>query len=201
MTPQYHHGDLPNALRIAAAEVISEKGLGGFSLREVARRANVSHTAPAHHFGDMTGLLTSLATTGFTALHEAEMEAIDPDDTAAQRLGSIARAYVELSHANPGFCEVMFRIDVVDADDPELQAAGMRSFGVLIQTIEDLIAEEGLSADAADVTALCWCAMQGLVVLQPKIDFIAELQGVPTLSVGDRVERFVDMALNGVRHG
>ncbi|MEE9416241.1 MAG: TetR/AcrR family transcriptional regulator, partial [Acidimicrobiales bacterium] len=128
MTPQYHHGDLPNALRFAAAEVIAEKGLGAFSLREVARRAKVSHTAPAHHFGDMTGLLTSLAVTGFDALHEAELEAINPDDSAAQRLASIARAYVELAQQNPGFCEVMFRVDVVDVDDPALQAAGMRSF-------------------------------------------------------------------------
>ena len=61
----YHHGDLPNALRRAAVEVIEERGLGAFSLREVARRAGVSHTAPAHHFGDMRGLLTSVAIEGF----------------------------------------------------------------------------------------------------------------------------------------
>src|SRR5258707_3669661 len=67
-TDRYHHGDLPNALRRAAVEVIEERGLAAFSLREVARRAGVSHNAPAHHFGDVRGLLTSLAVEGFDLL-------------------------------------------------------------------------------------------------------------------------------------
>lgn len=200
MTAHYHHGDLPNALRDAAADVIAEKGLGSFSLREVARRAQVSHTAPAHHFGDMTGLLTSLATSGFVALHEAEVEAINPADSASERLAAIASAYVELAERNPGYCEVMFRLDVVDADDPDLQAAGMRSYGVLVQTVEALIAEEGLSADANDATTLCWCAMQGFVVLRPKVDLVDGLQGLPPVSVGERIGRFVDLLLNGIRN-
>ena len=56
----YHHGDLPDTLRRAAAELIAERGAAGFSLREVARRAGVSHAAPAHHYGDSTERLAEL---------------------------------------------------------------------------------------------------------------------------------------------
>ncbi len=56
----YHKGDLPALLLKAAEEELSENGLERFSLRAAAKRANVSHAAPAHHFKDMTGLLSAL---------------------------------------------------------------------------------------------------------------------------------------------
>ena len=65
----YHHRNLPAVLREVTAELVSERGPAGFSLREVARRAGVSHAAPAHHFGDTRGLLTSLA--GASRIHSA----------------------------------------------------------------------------------------------------------------------------------
>jgi AcrR family transcriptional regulator len=200
MTSHYHHGDLPNALRDAAAEVIAEKGLGGFSLREVARRADVSHTAPAHHFGDMTGLLTSLATAGFAALCAAETAAISAHGGASDRLAAIGRAYVQLADENPGYCEVMFRVDVVDTTNAALRQAGMQSYEVLSRVVEELIAEESLTVDAKDVTSLCWCAMQGLVVLRPKLELIDSIQDSPAVSVTERIDRIVNTLLNGIRN-
>src|SRR6186713_342124 len=64
----YHHGDLPRALLEAAVEAIAEVGPAAVSLRDLARRAGVSHAAPAHHFGDKAGLLTALAIEGFELL-------------------------------------------------------------------------------------------------------------------------------------
>ena len=51
----YHHGDLRQALLLSAEAEIQSAGVEGFSLRKVARRAGVSHAAPAHHFGDAAG--------------------------------------------------------------------------------------------------------------------------------------------------
>ena len=65
MSDNYHHGDLQNALLQAVGEIIEEKGVGAVSLREAARRAGVSHSAPAHHFGDKIGMLTAFARKGF----------------------------------------------------------------------------------------------------------------------------------------
>ncbi len=98
---QYHHGDLPNALRHAAVEVITEKGLGSFSLREVARRAGVSHAAPAHHFGDTRGLLTSLAIEAFSHLKAATEAAAAAEPDPRLRLAAVGRAYVEMGINHP----------------------------------------------------------------------------------------------------
>jgi AcrR family transcriptional regulator len=66
----YHHGDLRRALLDAAIEVIADAGPAALSLRDLARRAGVSHAGPTHHFRDKPGLLTALATEGFDLLAE-----------------------------------------------------------------------------------------------------------------------------------
>src|SRR5687768_5541186 len=73
----YHHGDLQAALIAAAEDVLAEKGVSGFSLREAARRAGVSPAAPAHHFKDARGLLTAVAARGFQRLTETLIQAAD----------------------------------------------------------------------------------------------------------------------------
>ena len=67
----YHHGDLHDALLAAAERVLERDGLPGLTLRAVAREAGVSHAAPTHHFGDLTGLLSELAAIGFRRFNEA----------------------------------------------------------------------------------------------------------------------------------
>ena len=67
----YHHGDLPAALLAAVREAITDNGVSGVSLRDVARRAGVSHSAPAHHFGSKAGLLMAFAAEGFRLLAQA----------------------------------------------------------------------------------------------------------------------------------
>ena len=195
----YHHGDLPNALRRAAVEVIEERGAGGFSLREVARRAGVSHTAPAHHFGDMKGLLTSVAEEGFEALHAACIAAIDGVEDPVDQLTALGRAYVSLARTNRGHCEVMFRTDIIDTDDPELVECGLEAYGILEATVRRLIDVEGLQVGADEATWLCWSAMQGLVQLQPKIELMGQRKGVAVPPVDDLIARFTEMMVDGIR--
>src|SRR5437588_11843429 len=67
----YHHGALRNALLEAAERVLERDGLAGLTLRAVAREAGVSHAAPTHHFGDLTGLVSELAAIGFRQFNAA----------------------------------------------------------------------------------------------------------------------------------
>jgi len=198
-TDHYHHGDLPNALRAAAVEVIKERGLGAFSLREVARRAGVSHNAPAHHFGDMRGLLTSLAEEGFDALCAAGQAAAAPYDEPVERLMALGTAYVEVARSHRAQFDVMFRLDLVDPDDPDLTAAGMRAYGVLEDTVRAVIESEALDVDLDDAAWLCWSAMQGLVVLEPKIARIGTLKGGDAVATPDLVRRFTGLIVAGMR--
>jgi AcrR family transcriptional regulator len=200
-TDRYHHGDLPNALRHAAVDVIDERGLGAFSLREVARRAGVSHTAPAHHFGDMRGLLTSVATEGFDALYQATSTAAAGAPDPVARLTAIGEAYVELARSNHAHCEVMFRTDVIDTDDPVLIEAGMRAYAVLQDTLQAIIEDEQLDVSLDDATWFCWSTIQGLVTLGPKIQVINEHHGGEPVSTRELVDRFTALIVAGLRGG
>jgi AcrR family transcriptional regulator len=198
-TDRYHHGDLPNALRCAAAELIAERGLGSFSLREVARRAGVSHAAPAHHFGDSTGLLTSLATEGLDKLYEMLSEESDGIEDPVERLTAVGRAYARTGLRYPGHCQVIFRTDVVDVDDPQLQAAGQRAYSVLEDAVRAVAETYNPELDVIDAANLCWSSVQGLLVLYPKIEFIGQHQGHPAPGLEELVTRFTALLLDGFR--
>ena len=70
----YHHGHLRSALLDAALEVLTEKGLAGLRLREVARRAGVSEAAPYHHFASKAALVEALVVETLQQLAQALQE-------------------------------------------------------------------------------------------------------------------------------
>lgn len=195
-------GELAVALRSAAVEVIVDKGLGSFSLREVARRAGVSHAAPGYHFGDVGGLLTSVAIEGFDVLHREISSAAAGIADPIERLQAIGRAYVRVGVDFPAHCEVMFRADVIDATDPRLQAAGHRAYAVLESTVADIAAQHNPSLDVSSAARLCWSMVQGLVQLQPTF---AQLDStldssleVTQVDIEDRAGRFTDLVISGL---
>lgn len=130
----YHHGDLRQAMIEAAEAVLAEKGVGGFTLRECARRAGVSPAAPAHHFGNLVGLLTAIATLGFDDLSNT-MEAAVADAVGAgrDRLAAIAEAYLAVALARPGRFRVVFGRLGLKHEDEHLRQAGIRAFGILVR--------------------------------------------------------------------
>lgn len=196
--PGYHHGDLPGALRAAAVEVILDKGLGAFSLREVARRAGVSHAAPGYHFGDVRGLLTSVAIEGFDTLYNETAEAAAGFEDPVERLKAIGRAYVRVGVRHPAHCEVIFRDDVIDADDERVQFAGLRAYSLLESTVAEIADRYNSSIDVTDAARLCWAMVQGLVQLQSKFGQLDATLGIPPVDIEDRAERFTDLVLSGL---
>jgi AcrR family transcriptional regulator len=197
MPDNYHHGDLPSALRAATVELVAERGPSGFSLREVARRAGVSHAAPAHHFGDSRGLLTAVAVEGFTALADALEAAATGDGDARSRLRACGEAYVATARANPGHYAVMLDDSLKDSDDADLQAEGMRAFAQLVAAIEAVRDEENPDLDVDAASTLCWASMHGLVELHGVMSSIAEQHGMPTVDIVDRIHQMNDLMLEG----
>jgi AcrR family transcriptional regulator len=122
----YHHGDLRRVLLETAVEVISEHGPTAVTLRDLARRAGVSHAAPTHHFHDKAGLLTAVAVEGYLLLGEALADAARTADFA-----EVGVAYVLFAATHPGHFLVMFRHELHRADDPELLAARARTTALL----------------------------------------------------------------------
>ena len=121
----YHHGDLRRALLQAADEAITEHGVAALSMRDLARRAGVSHAAPTHHFGDKAGLLTAFATEGFEQLAKA----LATSRLASNSFLELGVTYVRFAVTRRAMFEVMFRPDPYHSADPELLAARAKSAG------------------------------------------------------------------------
>ena len=199
MARDYHHGDLPTALRAAAVELIAERGPAGFSLREVARRAGVSHAAPAHHFGDTCGLLTAVATEGFELLAEAMAAAIEDGRSARDRLARCGQAYVHTALANPGHYQVMVTHEYTDPDDPTLITASLRAFELLLETVGQLRDEYDPDLDVDTTASLLWCNVHGIVEISPVFDRVADLTDTNSSSVDELVERLTGLVIDGIR--
>jgi AcrR family transcriptional regulator len=151
----YHHGNLRRALIDAALETIAGEGVGRLNLRDLARRLGVSHAAPTHHFGDRTGLLTAIAVEGYDGLAQATGAAWQ--DT--QSFLEVGVAYVGYATTHPGHFAVMFRPDLVRADDPELVRASAASAALLYGPLEHL----GLTPDDIQERRIAATAAWGLV--------------------------------------
>lgn len=165
----YHHGDLREKLIAATEELILERGVDGFSLREVARRAGVSPAAPAHHFGDTKGLMSEVARLGFKdfgdALHEADLRGgSDPK----KRLEEQGKAYVKFAILNPARFALLFRHDKYDGSRKDLSEVGGRSFDILANAVRaafhiPLGAE--LTPDASGFLMATWSIVHGFANL------------------------------------
>jgi AcrR family transcriptional regulator len=153
----YHHGDLRRALLDAAVEVLAEAGPSALSLRHLARRAGVSHAAPAHHFGDRAGLLTAVAAEGHRLLGEALQ-------AAWERTGEfleVGVAYVRFAVDHPGHFDVMFTPDLHDEDDPDLRAATAASSALLFGPLR----ERAPGEDVTSAAVAAWSLVHGLAAL------------------------------------
>jgi AcrR family transcriptional regulator len=192
-------GRLPEALRAAAVDVINEKGLSGFSLREVTRRAGVSHAAPAYHFHNAAGLLTSLAIEAFEHLRENLQSAGVGIDDPIERLVALGRGYVLAGRDYPAHCEVAFRTDVLDNDNPELQAAGLAAYAVLESAVRAIADTYNPALDVTSAANLAWSAMQGLLVLHPKMTLIAQLHGDAQEDIEVTAAKFGRLLADGFR--
>ncbi|MDL2076367.1 TetR/AcrR family transcriptional regulator [Streptomyces sp. GXMU-J15] len=162
MAPEgrYHHGDLRRAVLAAAVEAIEERGLGLLSLRDVARRAGVSHTAPVHHFGDKAGMLTALATEGFDLLAQA----LDPGDGETIDLVDAGVIYVQFAVDHRAHFEVMFRPDLHHPDEPALAVARDRAGDLLTNAVVAATdTPPGQQTELASVAA--WSLVHGFATL------------------------------------
>ena len=163
---RYHHGDLREALLAAGEAVLAERGVEDFTLRECARRAGVSHAAPAHHFGDAAGFLAELAAVGFdrlTAAMEERRAGSGPEPLA--QLHAIGRGYITFAVRNRALFQIMFRHDGIGAGSPSLQRAGATAFGVLQAAMARVIAAHRPAQAPLPSLALAWSAVHGFATL------------------------------------
>ena len=169
----YHHGDLRRAVLAAALAEIEESGPAAMSLRSIARRAGVSHAAPAHHFGDKTGVLTAIAAEGYRLLASMTREALD--NSGDFRL--VGAAYVRFAFDYRAHFEVMFRPELYRDDDEDFVAARGVAGNVLLEAVEIVTGDDEERLWSGVVGA--WSFVHGFATLWLNGNFYPEVTGDP----------------------
>jgi AcrR family transcriptional regulator len=199
----YHHGDLRRALIETALQLVAEEQDWTFSLREVARRAGVSHRAPYNHFPEKLELLAAVAAVGFERLRDGMLRAMDGIDESEALLVAICRTYVLLGLENPALYRLMFGPALSasgSADRPAVaRQAGAEARGVLEGVILHgarcgafAVSPEN-AEDVAMAALSVWSATHGLTMLA--IDRIPP----PDLSIDAMIERLLRILVIGLR--
>jgi AcrR family transcriptional regulator len=160
----YHHGNLRDELVLQGMAILESEGLVALSMREIARRAGVTQTAPLHHFDGKAGLLAAIAAQGFRMLFEIRMQALKDQRDPRERLMAVMLAYVQFALAHPALFQLMHGPEIPDKTlFPELNEAAMRSYAVLEQGVADyLLARGGSVEESREATLAAWTACHGL---------------------------------------
>ena len=160
---RYHHGDLKNALVDAAVRLIEQKGVGGLSLRGVAREAGVSQAAPYHHFKDKEALVAEVCRGGFSQLEARMRVAHTSVGTYPDRLEAMGRAYIDFAIENKAYFAIMWGGYVDDKNDyPELMAEASCTFQMLVDTVvEGQESGELRGGNPMELVLACWTATHG----------------------------------------
>lgn len=163
----YHHGNLRAALLEAAIEVLEQEGFAGLSLRAVARRAGVSHTAPYNHFADLQDLLAAVATEGFRRLGASIESAAAAAASPRERLLALARGYLALPSEHPALYRLMFGNEIRDRSAyPELVSADDAIADTARQVTADCLALSSRRSVATETaSAAGWALVHGLASL------------------------------------
>lgn len=161
----YHHGELREALVVAGRKLMEEKGLRGFTLRECARRASVSHAAPAHHFASIDALLAEIATRGYQELTAAmTAEARRSNGTPAGRLVGQGVGYMAFAAANSVLFQLMFSLEADQFETPALAAAAKAAYHLHREAIEAVIPDA--PADVKErMVDFAWASVHGFITL------------------------------------
>ncbi|WP_342740248.1 WHG domain-containing protein [Bradyrhizobium sp. B117] len=187
----YHHGALREALLEAAERVLERDGLAGLTLRAVAREAGVSHAAPTHHFGDLTGLVSELAAVGFRQFNAAMSSSCNAAATPLERALARPKAYVAYAQAHPGMYGIMFRTERLDYSRPSLHEAAEASFAGLANAIgamrQEQISGDALTLNQGAAIARAWSVVHGftMLLLDGRLEDI--LQRLPEGTTAERL--------------
>jgi AcrR family transcriptional regulator len=164
----YHHGDLKNALVKAGVEILAKEGLGGLSLRKVARQAGVSHAAPYSHFADKQALIAAISTEGFKQLFNQIKAVIatyrdDPENLLIET----AWTYLQFALNEPDRFKLMFSsVLEKEKDYPDFVEISQNNFRQLVEIVELCQQANILKEGESDLIALSiWGTVHGFISL------------------------------------
>jgi len=167
-TKKYHHGDLKNALIQAGVKILAKEGVGGLSLRKVAKKAGVSHSAPYAHFPDKQSLIAAISTEGFKQLYTELDAAVSPYANDPRRqLAEGVWAYVQFAMNNTDTFNIMFS-DVLEKekDYPAYVESSRKTFERVVGIVKACQDAGVLRPAPAEIMAVSvWGQLHGIISL------------------------------------
>ncbi|MEV7140481.1 TetR/AcrR family transcriptional regulator [Streptomyces tauricus] len=166
-------------------ELVTQEGVQALSLREIARRAGVSHGAPRRYFPTHLELLSAIAREGFAELGAAAVAELRGDQKPRAQLAALARIYVDYALSHQGMYELMFRHDLLESNRLGLRETSLPLF----ETMVSLVGRARPDVRAPEVAGALWANLHG----------VAQLWGWGSLRLAtgaDAVEPFVRAALD-----
>ena len=192
---KYHHGDLKRALVEAGLEILEESGLEKLTLRAIAARVGVSHTAPKNHFDSLNDLLAAVAAEGFRE-HAAAMQiGVEGTSPGEERLAAATAGYVQFARENPALFRLMFSPRFNESHYPELEEAGQASYQVLSDIAKGLdwprrVQTEDAGLEAFRTEYMLWVFAHGYASLMIEGRGPKKPDGAPLLDVLDVMPDF-----------
>jgi AcrR family transcriptional regulator len=165
---KYHHGDLKNALIKAGVEILTREGTGGLSLRKVAQRAGVSHSAPYAHFPDKQALIAAISTEGFNQLYLQLDAATSPYvGNPEKQLIEASRAYIQFGMQHSDTFKIMFSgVLEKEKDYPAFVEISNKTFDLVVGIVRACQEAGRLSSTQPEVLAvIVWGQVHGIVSL------------------------------------
>ncbi|QFZ73359.1 TetR family transcriptional regulator [Streptomyces fagopyri] len=146
----------------AGVDLVAEEGAQALTLREIARRAGVSHGAPRRHFPTHLELLSAIAHRGFTDLAARVAEALgDGGASPRSQLTALGLVYLDFARSRPGMYELMFRHDLLESGRLGLRETSLPLFGVLT----DLVGRARPGTEARVTAGALWANLHGIAQL------------------------------------
>jgi len=186
----YHHGDLRRQLIAVGEAVLEERGMAALSLREVARRLEVSHNAPFKHFASREALLAAMAEQGFDDLAAALAEATRKETLPAS-IVSRGLTYVTFALERPAVFRLMFGGELDRAAFPQLAARAEASLGGVTAHIAEAFGPDAVG----DATLSAWAFVHGLAHL------LLDGQIPPGLRAGRSNPELAQAVISAMAHG
>jgi AcrR family transcriptional regulator len=167
VAPQEQHGDVRRLVLDAAISLIESDGAESLSMREVARRAGVSHQAPYHYFKDRSGIFAAISQEGFAALAHAfrQVQTDGTLDTTSPAKAGFA-AYLRFAREHVGHFRVMFRADISGlSSHPEAHECAEDAFTELLNMVARTVGHSADTQDALTFALMLWSQAHGLATL------------------------------------
>ena len=168
MSKSYHHGDLRNALIVAAAQLIEESGSPDFAISDAAKRAGVSAAAPYRHFKDRGDLLNAVSELCFIGLAEVtEATRKNHPEGSRECIIALSNVYLDYVARHSAFYNLMWCAGKHSLAEPGTEGDQRPGFYAFVGAVQDWCQKHALAGcDPLDLAVKLWAMAHGLAVLK-----------------------------------